>query len=306
MVGRSATWLCWAGLAAAGLIACGVDGPAAVAADCTVAAQRLDSLALEARALGREKRLLVYLPPGYGCDQRRYPVVYFNDGQDLFDWYPLPAELTPAVALDLAWRERWYGSWRLDRQLDQAVQAGLLPPTIIVGIASDDGFRNNDLVPVAWAGAADPEGAAYGAFVAEQVIPVIDQRYLTRPDRRCRTIAGASLGGVSALQIGLAHPAIFGRVLAMSPVLRDPPIAGYLASAWTASGSDRPQAMLVDLDDDRIGTDGLIWLRALASAAMPFDRQLILRQPPGARHHIASWAERILPALRQLIADGCS
>ena len=42
----------------------------------------------------------------------------------------------------------WYGSWRLDTQLDRAVADGSVPPLIVIDIASDDSLRSRDLVPV--------------------------------------------------------------------------------------------------------------------------------------------------------------
>ena len=93
-------------------------------------------------------------------------------------------------------------------------------------------MRSRDLVPVPWAGSGKGRGGAYGDFVARTVVPAIDDRFRTIADRRCRGIGGASLGAISALQMGLAHPERFGLVLAFSPVLTDAAIAGYLAAAW--------------------------------------------------------------------------
>jgi enterochelin esterase-like enzyme len=124
------------------------------------------------------------------------------------------AGLEPIVAADVAAREAWYGSWRLENQLDGAIAEGRLPPMIVVGIASDDGMRSRDLVPVPWAGFGEGRGTRYGKFVAGTVVAAIDRRLRTAPDRRCRGIGGASLGGVSAFQIGVAHADRFGLVLA--------------------------------------------------------------------------------------------
>ena len=95
-----------------------VGGPttgAAASDACPDAPHRFETLALFAPALERAKQILVYLPPGYDCaPARRYPVFYFNDGHDLFDWDPAAAGLEPALAAEIAAREAWYGSWRLE------------------------------------------------------------------------------------------------------------------------------------------------------------------------------------------------
>jgi S-formylglutathione hydrolase FrmB len=278
---------------------------AAAQAACPATPHRFETHSLPAPSLGLTKRVVVYLPPGYDCTgRRRYPLLVANDGQDLFDWSPFAGELDPAVAADIAARESWYGSWRLESQLDAAVTQGLLPAMVVVAIASDDGWRSRDLAPVPWGQSDEARGADYAAFVVDSVVPLALARYRLREDSGCRIVAGASLGGVSALQIGLAHPGTFGLVLAFSPVLRDPAIAGFLTAAWRDPGVG-PSRVLVDLDDDAPGTADRHWLeRLVATAAVP-GRELLLSQPPGARHRLASWALRAVPALRRLLDGRC-
>jgi enterochelin esterase-like enzyme len=280
----------------------GGRAPAAAAGElCPATPHRFESFGLPAPALGRAKRILVYLPPGYDCNRaRRYPALYVNDGHDLFEWDPFVAALEPPLAAEIARRESWYGSWRLETQLDAAIAAGRLPPLVVVGIASDDGMRSRDLAPVPWGGSAEARGVAYGDFVAMTVVTAVEERFRVTTDRRCRGIAGASLGGVSALQIGLAHAAQFGLVVALSPLLADPALAGDLAVRWPAPGP--PQAVLVDLDDNPPGDADRRWLAALAA---PAARRTTLIQASGGRHALASWRARIVPALDRLLDRRC-
>lgn len=269
---------------------------------CPGAPHRLESLTLPAPELGVDKRLLVYLPPGYACDaDRRYPLLVVNDGQDLFDWNPFADGLPAEVAAEIARREGWYGSWRLDAQLDAAAAAGRLPPMVVVGIASDDGRRSSDLVPVAWEGSSEGLGEAYGRFVADIVVPFAERRWRLLAERRCRTIAGASFGGVSALQIGLAHPEVFGLALALSPVLREPAIAGYVAGAWRTRPPGPPARLLVDFDDDAVGRSDRAWLAAVTRGAA----EVALRTSPGGRHALGSWRSRAIGDLARLSAASC-
>ena len=277
------------------------DGPGA----CPDTPHRFETFSLFAPALGAPKRVLVYLPPGYDCDLgRHYPVFYFNDGHDLFDWNPFADDLDPLLAAEIEGREAWYGSWRLAGQLNRAAAAGRLPPMIVVGIASDDGPRSRDLAPVAWGGAMEGRGIGYGDFIARIVVPAVDGRYRTAADRRCRGIGGSSLGGVSALQIGLTHADDFAMVLALSPVVGDRAIATYLAAAWPAIHRIEPTAFLVDFDDDAIGRADHDWFAAMAGTAVHAGQATLLRTP-GGRHNIASWRERAVPALERLFAEHC-
>jgi enterochelin esterase-like enzyme len=274
---------------------------------CVDAPHRLESFSLFAPALGRSKRILVYLPPGYDCSaSRRYPVFYFNDGHDLFDWNPFASDLDPALAAEIAAREAWYGSWHLEGQLDHAIAVGRLPPLIVVGIASDDGMRSRDLAPVPWSASAEARGALYGDFVAHTVVPTVDARFRTVADRRCRGIGGASLGGISALQIGLTHAEGFGLALSLSPVLGDLAIARYMAATWAAADHPDAPAILIDFDDDPRGTADLEWFASRVAAGTGRGRQAALIQTPGGRHSIASWAKRVVPALIRLFDVPCA
>jgi enterochelin esterase-like enzyme len=292
-------------LATAALLLGPIAGPTrAEPAACPDTPHGFETFSLLAPALGWAKRILVYLPAGYDCaPDARYPVFYLNDGHDLFDWNPFAAELDPAVAAEIAERRAWYGSWHLENQLDRAIAEGRLPPLIVVGIAANDGMRSRDLVPVPWSGSFEGRGVQYGDFVAEIVVPAADSRFPTSPDRRCRGIGGASLGGVSALQIGLAHPERFGMVLAFSPVLGEAAIADYFARAWATATPAGPSEWLVDFDDDPIGRADRTWLETVVATAG--EREVVLTQTPAGRHHIASWAERVVPALARLFAASC-
>jgi enterochelin esterase-like enzyme len=299
--------ICLAAVVVIGMVVGWPSGRAAAAGSCPDAPHRFETFALFAPALERAKRILVYLPPGYDCaPARRYPVFYFNDGHDLFDWSPPAAGLEPAVAAEIAAREAWYGSWRLEDQLARAIADGRLPPLIVVGIAADDGMRSRDLAPVPWAGSQEGRGAHYGDFVARTAVPAIDRRFRTIANRRCRGIGGASLGGISALQIGLAHRDRFGLVLALSPVLGDRALAAYLAAAWASADRAGLSHFLIDFDDDARGGADRAWFASVVRTATAGGRQTALVQTPAGRHAIASWAERVVPALQQLPVAPCS
>ncbi len=284
------------------------DQPAAAPADlCPAAPHRLETFALFAPALERAKQILVYLPPGYDCaGAQHYPVFYLNDGQDLFDWNPSAAGLDPALAAEIGARENWYGSWGLEARLDRAIADAALPPLIVVGIAADDGMRSRDLAPVPWDGSAEARGPQYADFMALIVVPAIDARFRTLARRRCRGIGGASLGAISALEIGLAHPERFGLVLAFSPVLRDPALAAWLADAWPLPAPGTASTFLIDFDDDPAGNADLPRFASIVAATNRPGRQTALLQSPGGRHNITSWAERVIPALSRLLPAPCS
>jgi hypothetical protein len=89
-------------------------------------------------------------------------------------------------------------------------------------------------------------------------------------------------------------------------VLGDRAIALYLAGAWSIADHAGPSAFLLDFDDDPIGTADLAWFASLIGMAPNRGRQAVLIQTPGGRHAIASWADRLVPALVQLLDEQCA
>ncbi|MEM7444853.1 MAG: alpha/beta hydrolase-fold protein [Pseudomonadota bacterium] len=273
--------------------------------DCTTTASRFEAFRMPMPVLSRTAEILVYLPPGYDCATlHRYPVFYLNDGQDLFEWSWPRSTLDPEAVAMIASGRLGYGTWRLETQLDSAVAEDRLPPMIIVGIGSGNGPRSRDLVPVPWSGSVEGRGVDFGQFISGSLIPEIDRRYRTRANRFCRGIGGASLGGVSALHIGLAHAHQFGLVLSMSPVLGDQAIADHVAGLWRTSGEGARSTILVDFDMGAVGDADLIWLTDLLSD-MSGGHRTIVERALGSTHTIDSWAERVIPAMEILIGNRC-
>src|SRR3954468_11871122 len=130
--------------------------------------------------LGNTRPLAVYLPPGYGDDpDRRYPVFYLQDGQNLFD---------PATA---------FGGvpWRADETAERLIRDRTIEPVILVGVGNT-ADRLDEYGPKA--GRREPPGREfpYARFLVEEVKPVIDRMYATRPERKYTAVGGSSMGGL--------------------------------------------------------------------------------------------------------------
>lgn len=153
--------------------------------------------------LGRHRRVWLYLPADYARQpQRRYPVLYLHDGQNVFD---------AATA--------YAGEWGVDETLDRLRASGQDPTGCIV-VAVDNGsrFRGDEYIP--WHNPrlkTGGQGAAYVDFLALTLKPYIDRHYRTRPEAAHTGIAGSSLGGLISVYAALRYPAVFGRVGAFSP-----------------------------------------------------------------------------------------
>lgn len=158
----------------------------------------------ESKILGNTREVTIYLPPNYDdrTDQR-YPVLYMQDGQNLFD------------------AERAYipgQHWKLKEAADTAIGERTASPMIIVAVDHAGIGRLDEYTPVQDAkhkggGRADD----YTRMLIEELKPVIDESFRTLTDAPNTGIAGSSLGGLVALHAAMTRPDVFGRIAAMSP-----------------------------------------------------------------------------------------
>lgn len=155
---------------------------------------------------GLESRsLLVYLPPNYETSQRRYPVLYMHDGQNLFD---------DATS--------YSGEWGVDETAETLARDGF--EAIIVGIPNGGLKRLDEYGPwfepdVHLPGIDNGAGGRaqdYLAFLLETVKPLIDTSFRTRTDRASTGIAGSSMGGLVSLWAAIEAPDTFGFCAAFS------------------------------------------------------------------------------------------
>jgi metallo-beta-lactamase class B len=161
------------------------------------------SEAFDIPQLGRRRRVLVYLPADYARQpNRRYPVLYLHDGQNVFD------EATS-----------YSGEWGVDETLGRLRAAGQdATGSIVIAIDNDPQHRSDEYIP--WRNAAikaGGQGGAYVDFLAKTLKPYVDTHYRTRPDAAHTGVAGSSLGGFISVYAALKYPKIFGAVGVFSP-----------------------------------------------------------------------------------------
>jgi predicted alpha/beta superfamily hydrolase len=150
--------------------------------------------------LANRRDILVHLPPSYGSRSRNYPVLYFQDGQNLFD---------PVTS--------YVGDWRLGQVLASAARRGL--EVIVVGIPHMGTERLSEYSPFVDPTDGGGRGDRYLDFVTDTVKPAIDRRFRSNPDREHTGIAGSSMGGLISLSGFFRSPPVFGFTAALSPSL---------------------------------------------------------------------------------------
>lgn len=252
---------------------------------------------LESPQLGNRRDVLVYLPPSYVESDRRYPVLYMHDGQNLFD-----------AATSYA------GEWHADETMEVLAREGL--EAIVVGVPNAGERRFNEYIPFPSPELEDAQGDAYVAFLADTVKPIIDRDFRTRPGREATGVAGSSLGGLISLYTYFRRPEVFGLAGVFSPAFR-----------W-GKGDIFPFVKQAAFSPGRIYMDvgtaeevGLAKTRrsepALALRYLRYVRrmdELLCRKGylPGATlryveeeeavHHESAWARRLPGALRFLLS----
>lgn len=146
-----------------------------------------------------KRAIRVFLPSGYSKSDKKYPVFYLHDGQNLFD------NCTS-----------FSGEWGIDETLDSLQKKGFEVP-IVVGIDNGGSERLNEYSPWVNTEYGGGKGEAYIEFVAKTLKTFIDTAYRTYPDRENTFIGGSSMGGLISVYACCKYPDIFSKALIFSP-----------------------------------------------------------------------------------------
>ncbi|AIQ63867.1 hypothetical protein PSTEL_13005 [Paenibacillus stellifer] len=224
-----------------------------------------------------ERRIFVYLPPGYETSDDRYPVVYMNDGRNVFN----------------TGTSSFNKEWLVDKKIDQLVNDGKMEKVIVIAVDASEGpDRGNEYIPFPNDSIpTDGTGAEkFTRFFLETVIPFADSTYRTIPDRDHRMIMGSSFGGVQAFWMGYHHPETFSMIGAMS------------ASTWVANGqayeewaqeTGKPDLKIwLDMGaNEETAIDPLVDL--LLSKGFTYGQDLFFQMDPIGVHDENSWSRRV-------------
>ncbi len=240
--------------------------------------------------------VVVYLPPSYAHSDKRYPVLYMHDGQNLFD-----------SATSFA------GEWNVDETLEElARQEGL--ETIVVGIHNMGASRSDEYSPFVDRSHGGGQGNQYVTFVANTLKPLIDNHFRTLPQRRQTGIMGSSMGGLISLYAFFRREEIFGFAGVMSPSLW---FAKGSIYSYVEDASYLPGRIYLDAGTRELGGSGVHLVKRVQSrnyyaGVRRLKRMLINKgyrpvrdiryvEEKWATHSEAAWARRLPDALRFFI-----
>ena len=143
--------------------------------------------------LNRQRRIWLYLPPDYNSSNKRYPVLYMHDGQNLFDQ-----------------TTSFSGEWKVDETLNTLHEQGD-HGIIVVGIDNGGADRLDEYTPWSHPTYGGGNGDNYIDFIVETLKPYIDENYRTYPQPEFTGLMGSSLGGLISTYGIIEHQDVFGK-----------------------------------------------------------------------------------------------
>lgn len=214
---------------------------------------------------GVTRSIRVYHPPGYDeNDLRRFPVLYMQDGKNLF----FPEE---------AFADN---EWRVDETMDRLDQMNAVRKSLVVGVSPADRMRDY----------TKPGYRAYGRFLVEKLKPLCDRHLRTLTGPEDNVVMGSSLGGVAALHVAWQHADVFGRVACLSSTF------GHFDDLFerVANEEKRPNRIYLDSGWPKDNYEATNAMRdLLINRGYRLGEDLMQFSFPEGLHDESSWAGRI-------------
>lgn len=150
--------------------------------------------------LNATRKISALLPHDYHDTDKRYPVLYLQDGQNLFN------------------PEAPYGDWAIDKSMAKLKEEGF-GDVIIIAVDHGEEERITEYLPYNHPRFGEGKGKFYIQFLIEKLIPYVNKNYRTLTDFEYTGIGGSSMGGLISLHAGLRNPKVFGKMMIFSPSL---------------------------------------------------------------------------------------
>ena len=236
--------------------------------------------------LRRRRRISVLLPFDYATSERRYPVLYLQDGQNLFE------------------DDAPFGTWGVDKQLAALAQRGK-GDFIVVAIDHGGRERIKEFSPYDSQKWGEGLGRDYARFLAETLKPHIDKKFRTQPDREHTAIGGSSMGGLISIYAGLMFPNVYSKFMIFSPSLWVSPKLYFepvefsktdTTKIYLYAGGKEGAAMVANSNRFK----GAIERRGYDPARLAFN--LVI--DPEGRHNEARWGQEFPKAAEWLFYTG--
>jgi len=232
--------------------------------------------------LGKDRRICVLLPHNYQKSRQHYPVLYLQDGQNLF------GDKSP------------FGTWAIDEKLTKLAKIGK-GDIIIIAIDHGEEERLKEFSPFRRTKLGRGEGKKYVHFLANTLKPYIDKNFRTLPSREFTGVGGSSMGGLISIYAGLMRPELFGKLMIFSPALWISPniywdaihfMIPYQMDIYLYAGGEESKNMIPTTRRLK---------NILEQKGMDFSKiNLNMSIDPQGRHHESYWGEEFPKAIQWL------
>lgn len=244
----------------------------------STASKQVTKLTIAAPQLDTLKTIWVYLPKNYKNSEKRYPVVYMHDAQNLFDT-----------------KTSYVGEWQVDEYLDTLTEN----ESIIIGIEHGNEKRIEELTPYKHEKYGGGKGDAYLTFIKNTLKPYIDTTYKTKTGANNTTLFGSSLGGLISFYGTIKYPETFGKAGVFSPAFWiNPEIFDLVESTeilessklYFLAGTDEGETMIPKLEE---------MITLLKSKGVK-ENQMESKIIEGGKHNEKLWGENFGTAYQYL------
>ena len=229
--------------------------------------------------LPTERDIHIWLPPSYGTEpDRRFPVLYLHDGQNLMDGHTayIPGR-----------------TWCAHLTADRLATEHRIDPVILVGVDNAGVHRLAEYTPSRDPQFGGGEGALYGRLLVDELKPLIDASFRTLLGPESTGLAGSSLGGLISLALGLDYPQVFGKLGVLSPSVwwNDCEILSHVAAKTPVP---RPRIWMDIGTGEGLGhvRDTDLLYRRLLACGWRDGVDLRYLSVPGGLHDEDAWAQR--------------
>ncbi|MDZ7344281.1 MAG: alpha/beta hydrolase-fold protein, partial [candidate division KSB1 bacterium] len=223
--------------------------------------------------LRHPREVIVWLPPSYEKSKtRRYPVLYMHDGQNVFD------PRTSFLGQD----------WRVDEIADSLIRANKMEEVIVVAIYNSPDrtleYSDSEL------------GRAYIDFLVNELKPMIDRTYRTKPEAKNTAVMGSSMGGLISFLCVWQRPDVFSQAGCLSSAFlwNDNKI---LREVGTDSSAKKPIRLYLDVGSSGVearlkpGYEEMVKLLEAKGYKRGVDLEYFYDE--GAAHNELAWAKRL-------------
>lgn len=233
--------------------------------------------------LKKTRRVWALLPYDYHQSKKRYPVIYLQDAQNLFN------------------EGSEFGNWEIDKKLSILAEYGR-GDIIVVAVEHGHEERTREYLLGKNKILKGAQGKKMIRFMADTLKPYIDRKYRTKPDREYTGIGGSSLGGLISIYAGFLYPEVYSKLMIFSPSLWAAPdlhfsmlplLESFESRMYMYAGDNESRFLLKHVNN---------FVKQLKSDLSKTDSSIVInkRIRPGGTHSEFYWAQEFPRALEWL------